>query len=342
MRGLVSEKKLMQIIAKQTEIKNLQQKFAERLKEGRSLGFKKLGFQGGTEKAHMYFFEKHNLWWGYLKLNTRYWNAFGISDNPDKSNSSGENIICEINFPRLNQSSWKPQGAFVKNYKKIYLAHTGKLNGPRHDGTNCTRDAFTQYTANELDWEEVYWYNGQKKKVTIISNLDDKDLIAKISQFVEIVYRFKKGKSSQDHDENEEHNERVRIAEVKKMSERDKFNLLKNGSTVPNKHTSTMQIRGRDDLRIEAIKEDRGYKCQICHIGIKRKNKPPYVEGAHIRAKAKGGDESPSNIMILCPNHHIEFDESISEVIDQNKNKVTIKLDGKMHTLDLSIQKLKK
>ena len=91
-------------------------------------------------------------------------------------------------------------------------------------------------------------------------------------------------------------------------------------------HTTTYE---RDVEMIEAIKRDRNYECQVCHVNISRKNKPPYIEAAHITPKSKGGNESPSNIMILCPNHHTEFDKGDCSIVSRSTNEIIVKANGK-------------
>jgi predicted restriction endonuclease len=49
-------------------------------------------------------------------------------------------------------------------------------------------------------------------------------------------------------------------------------------------------------------------KCQICGKKIKLKN-DDYSEAHHIKPLGKhNGPDTSNNIIILCPNHHVEFD----------------------------------
>ena len=41
-----------------------------------------------------------------------------------------------------------------------------------------------------------------------------------------------------------------------------------------------------------------------------------YIEAAHIKPKSQQGTETPDNILILCPNHHKEFDLGKREIIE--------------------------
>ena len=95
------------------------------------------------------------------------------------------------------------------------------------------------------------------------------------------------------------------------------------------KVTRTRTSYERDFEMTEAIKRDRGHTCQVCHTNIIRKNKPPYVEAAHITPKSDGGNETPDNIMILCPNHHAVFDRGDCNIASRSTSRIVIKANGK-------------
>lgn len=64
----------------------------------------------------------------------------------------------------------------------------------------------------------------------------------------------------------------------------------------------------RDNKTIAQIKFVRDFSCQICSTKIKKKDGSYYIEACHIEPKHKKGRETPENILLLCPNHHKEFD----------------------------------
>lgn len=108
------------------------------------------------------------------------------------------------------------------------------------------------------------------------------------------------------------------------------------------KSPETVIVRGRqyrrDNKTIAQLKRLRGYKCQICNIGIPTKNKTLYVEAAHIKAKRHKGPEIPSNILILCPNHHAEFDKGEKKIIIHTEDRIIFELNGNRYEIDLSLQ----
>jgi hypothetical protein len=65
----------------------------------------------------------------------------------------------------------------------------------------------------------------------------------------------------------------------------------------------------RDTAMSKQLKSIYQYKCQICGNSITLHNRL-YAEAHHLRplgGKHRGADEA-GNILIVCPNHHVEFD----------------------------------
>jgi len=63
-----------------------------------------------------------------------------------------------------------------------------------------------------------------------------------------------------------------------------------------------------------------------------------YAEASHITAKHKKGSELPSNILILCPNHHKEFDLGKREILKRTDEEITFRLNGKEYRIDLGLR----
>jgi hypothetical protein len=89
----------------------------------------------------------------------------------------------------------------------------------------------------------------------------------------------------------------------------------------------------KDNKTIAQLKILRDFKCQICKASILKKDGSKYVEAAHIEAKHKKGRETPDNILILCPNHHKEFDFGNVAI----KKHTPDLLEFKMNHIDYSI-----
>lgn len=123
--------------------------------------------------------------------------------------------------------------------------------------------------------------------------------------------------------------------------EADKEKLKEELASVTEKSPETETFNGirfkRDRLTVAKLKKLRDYKCQICGASIRMKNGKFYVEGAHIVEKRKSGPELPRNILILCPNHHKEFDLGSREILEYNSSRVEFSLNDEIYTIDLSL-----
>lgn len=97
------------------------------------------------------------------------------------------------------------------------------------------------------------------------------------------------------------------------------------------------QQYNRDNYNISIIKRLRNNTCQICNNYIQMKNGNKYVEAAHIKPKHQGGDEKPENILVVCPNHHKEFDYGNLKIISHDSKKIKFILNGNNYLCNLEI-----
>jgi putative restriction endonuclease len=60
-----------------------------------------------------------------------------------------------------------------------------------------------------------------------------------------------------------------------------------------------------------------GYRCQVCGLRLETST-GPYAEGAHIRplGSPHHGPDIAANVLCLCPNHHVQFDDGAFTVSD--------------------------
>jgi putative restriction endonuclease len=63
------------------------------------------------------------------------------------------------------------------------------------------------------------------------------------------------------------------------------------------------------------VKELYGYACQICGVRIETVA-GVYAEGAHLVALGHDGDDHTSNVLCLCPNHHVMLDHGSIALTD--------------------------
>ena len=106
----------------------------------------------------------------------------------------------------------------------------------------------------------------------------------------------------------------------------------------PERVKKAINIMLRKDGRlVRGLKEAKGFKCEFpgCGIQIPKKNGGFYVEVAHIEPIAHGGKSTLGNLLVLCPNHHKEFDYGDLKLSTQTRNKLAGRLNGKNFSVDL-------
>ena len=116
------------------------------------------------------------------------------------------------------------------------------------------------------------------------------------------------------------------LNELKNLKESDPEEVIVNHKTYK-----------RDNKTIALIKILRGFKCQICGSSIIKKDGTEYIEAAHIKPKHQKGKEILSNIILLCPNHHKEFDLGSLEIKLHNSKFIDFILNGQRHKLKFLI-----
>ena len=97
--------------------------------------------------------------------------------------------------------------------------------------------------------------------------------------------------------------------------------------TLPARIKTTTSRIIRDTKLIRDLKEKYNNTCQICGVKLRLPNGKGYSEGHHLQ-KLGGihrGPDIKENIIILCPNHHIEFDYGMIAI----KQGVVIHIDPK-------------
>lgn len=95
------------------------------------------------------------------------------------------------------------------------------------------------------------------------------------------------------------------------------------------------KVRLRDNQNIALLKKQFNYQCQICDKFIITKRGGRYIEAAHIHPKREGGSEVPSNILILCPNCHKEFDYGDVKITKHTDSMVRFTMNDVDHSIEL-------
>lgn len=202
------------------------------------------------------------------------------------------------------------------------------------------------YLFIRVEGDKEYYYAGTLKYLSTVPDIDDRiffnwqispwppnqtffsNIVKKVPTDVKLEVL------TQTSFEEEERTEEI----VKGLSPDDVADRLKSLNSIQSEYVNINGKRlKRDQWAISLIKQNRGFKCQICGVSIKKKNGVLYVEGAHIKAKNMGGDELPHNILVLCPNHHKEFDYGKRVVVENNEDLIRFNLNGNEYTVSLKI-----
>lgn len=94
----------------------------------------------------------------------------------------------------------------------------------------------------------------------------------------------------------------------------------------------------KDTKIIKALKEGVNFTCQYpgCGCRIKTKNGGYYIEVAHINPVSNNGKSVLGNLIVLCPNHHKEFDYGELQIINSDEQKLSGVLNARNFEIDLS------
>ena len=93
----------------------------------------------------------------------------------------------------------------------------------------------------------------------------------------------------------------------------------------------------RDTRLVKALKELCEFRCQFpgCGVRIPKRDGGFYIEVAHIQPMSEGGRSTIGNLLVLCPNHHKEFDYGDLEIVEQTADTIRGKLNGKEFEIQL-------
>ncbi|MGF7152652.1 YDG/SRA domain-containing protein [Novosphingobium gossypii] len=89
------------------------------------------------------------------------------------------------------------------------------------------------------------------------------------------------------------------------------------GADASPRVATTVQRIVRDTAMSRSVKRLHDYCCQVCGTRLECTG-GPYAEGAHIRALGRphNGPDVAANLLCLCPNHHVMFDNGGFTIAD--------------------------
>lgn len=134
--------------------------------------------------------------------------------------------------------------------------------------------------------------------------------------------------------------EQDELIEIEKI--RDRASIISDLKNTTPQDPELIEVKSttykRDNKSVADLKIIRDFKCQICGGYVLMRDGRHYVEAAHITEKSKKGCETPDNILILCPNHHKEFDYGDRKIIDRTTELLSMELNGVKYELKLSLE----
>lgn len=104
------------------------------------------------------------------------------------------------------------------------------------------------------------------------------------------------------------------------------------------KRNQTRRIYSRDPVLSALLKRMYADTCQIntCQANF-RLDHGFFTETHHIIPRHKKGEDTSSNILVLCPNHHKLFDKSTVRIIERTRTLVTLDVSGEEIQADVRL-----
>jgi len=90
----------------------------------------------------------------------------------------------------------------------------------------------------------------------------------------------------------------------------------------PQKIKTAILRRVRDTVKTKKLKKIYQNKCQLCNYSFPEYVKSGYSEVHHVWPMADNGNDDFDNMLVLCPNHHTEFDYRIIQFDSKNNNQI--------------------
>lgn len=101
--------------------------------------------------------------------------------------------------------------------------------------------------------------------------------------------------------------------------------------------TTTSRIIRNTDI-VKELKDTYDHECQVCGISRQKRNGDGYAEGHHLKplGDPHNGPDIKENILILCPNHHADFDYG-RIAVNPDTNEIAHAYEGSVDGATLTI-----
>lgn len=110
---------------------------------------------------------------------------------------------------------------------------------------------------------------------------------------------------------------RYRLVAQQNLNSKSEINEAPEEYTIPKRKQSSVNKIIRNYQRAINVKSWYGYACQVCSLAIKT-TAGLYAEAAHIQplGEPHNGPDIEANLLCLCPNHHVMFDNGSFTIAD--------------------------
>jgi len=181
------------------------------------------------------------------------------------------------------------------------------------------------------------------KLKTSAIRIEEYEKLAKLYRFITGKdYEVEQGGFDYDTDEKEQLELEQEISKEVALDANKRLAILEELKSISPTLPEQVEYHGRtckrDNKTIAQLKIIRSFKCQFCDTAIRKKNGELYIEAAHIQSKSQRGPETPKNILILCPNHHKEFDLGDRKIIEHTNDRIVFELNGHRFDIDLTLR----
>ncbi len=129
-------------------------------------------------------------------------------------------------------------------------------------------------------------------------------------------------------------NQKSKIKSSKKIKSNKKnnktsLNSIMDDENPPLSIQSKIIRKIRNSKKAEMLKKKYDNNCQICGVELNISQTKKYSEVHHVWPLGKNGKDNADNMLVLCPNHHTQFDFAYIG-FDKNDSKKIINLDGEV------------
>ena len=99
--------------------------------------------------------------------------------------------------------------------------------------------------------------------------------------------------------------------------------VIPDGDALPKKVTEAVTRFIRDGKKVSELKKKYSDMCQICGGIIQISKESRYSEVHHIHPLKEGGADKITNMLVLCPTHHVMFDYNVIGISRDKKTVIT-------------------